>query len=560
MLISGGLYLVLSVLVWWNVWSSHPTSTTTCGCGDSSLFTWFLEWPAYAMTHGLNPLFSTAMIYPRGVNLLANTAEVGFGVVLAPITWIFGPVATLNVALTLSPALSALAMFVLLRRWVTWQPAAFFGGLLYGFSPFFLSYLTDAHLMIGAAFVPPLIVACLDELMVRQRRRPIATGVVLGLLVVVQFFIGTEVLAIVIVAVVIATALLVIYAGLRHFDVLRTHVRPAVVGLCSAGVTAGVLLAYPIWFAFAGPAHLSGNLWDNPFLSYGGPNVSAYFVPEAPSGAALATSLRWGGYQGLTLSQQYFGFGMAAVLVLGCIVWRKDRRLWLFGAVGLSGVLLAFGLGIKGWSAWRLFVRFPTMENIIPGRFLLVVYLAVATMLAIILDHAYGGVRDWWQATSSAGPHDVPGIAGGGARRVAAAVGVLLAVIALGPIAAYLTAGPAHHHHSRGPSSLVPDRRSHPHRRSCDPGLSCSLQTGRDHVDLAGGQRDALLHRGWRRAELHTAAGRQGEGRSTPHWRLLDLLEPLEPGLEAGRRGQVCPGRVGGDHDRHSRSDPSSAV
>ncbi len=441
MLISGGLYLVLSVLVWWNVWSSHPTSTTTCGCGDSSLFTWFLEWPAYAMTHGLNPLFSTAMIYPRGVNLLANTAEVGFGVVLAPITWIFGPVATLNVALTLSPALSALAMFVLLRRWVTWQPAAFFGGLLYGFSPFFLSYLTDAHLMIGAAFVPPLIVACLDELMVRQRRRPIATGVVLGLLVVVQFFIGTEVLAIVIVAAVIATALLVIYAGLRHFDVLRTHVRPAVVGLCSAGVTAGVLLAYPIWFAFAGPAHLSGNLWDNPFLSYGGPNVSAYFVPEAPSGAALATSLRWGGYQGLTLSQQYFGFGMAAVLVLGCIVWRKDRRLWLFGAVGLSGVLLAFGLGIKGWSAWRLFVRFPTMENIIPGRFLLVVYLAVATMLAIILDHAYGGVRDWWQATSSAGPHDVPGIAGGGARRVAAAVGVLLAVIALGPIAAYLSRG-----------------------------------------------------------------------------------------------------------------------
>jgi len=50
--------------VWWNVWSQHPTSTTTCGCGDTSLFTWFLAWPAYAIAHGLDPLYSTAMFHP----------------------------------------------------------------------------------------------------------------------------------------------------------------------------------------------------------------------------------------------------------------------------------------------------------------------------------------------------------------------------------------------------------------------------------------------------------------------------------------------------------------
>ncbi len=63
--------------------------------------------------------------------------------------------ATLNVALTLSPALSALAMFVLLRRWVSWMLAAFIGGLLYGFSPFILIALTDAHLMLAMAPIPP---------------------------------------------------------------------------------------------------------------------------------------------------------------------------------------------------------------------------------------------------------------------------------------------------------------------------------------------------------------------------------------------------------------------
>ena len=127
MLVAAALYLVASIVVWWDVWSGHPTSSTGCGCGDSSLFTWFLAWPAYAITHGANPFFSTRLFHPEGVNLLANTSQLAIGVTLVPVTWIFGPIASLNVALTLSPALSALAMFVLLRRWVHWQPAAFVG-------------------------------------------------------------------------------------------------------------------------------------------------------------------------------------------------------------------------------------------------------------------------------------------------------------------------------------------------------------------------------------------------------------------------------------------------
>src|SRR5271163_451776 len=99
--------------------SPPAASVTTCGCGDTSLFTWFLEWPAYALSHGTNPLYSTHLFHPGGINLLSNTAEVGLGIALAPVTWLFGPIATLNVALTLSPALSAFTMYVLLRRWVS---------------------------------------------------------------------------------------------------------------------------------------------------------------------------------------------------------------------------------------------------------------------------------------------------------------------------------------------------------------------------------------------------------------------------------------------------------
>jgi hypothetical protein len=236
-------YLLVSVALWWDVWSRHPASTTTCGCGDNSLFTWFLAWPAFAISHGLDPLHSTAMGYPGGANLLSTTSQLGIGTILAPITWLFGPIAALNVALTLAPVLSGLAMFGLLRRWVAWTPAAVAAGLFYGFSPFIVTSLSGAYLNIGMAVVPPLIVACLDELLITQRRSPLRTGIALGLLVALQFFIGTEVLVIVATVGLIGILVVIVYAALRHPDTLRERSGHAITGLLIGGATAIVLLA-----------------------------------------------------------------------------------------------------------------------------------------------------------------------------------------------------------------------------------------------------------------------------------------------------------------------------
>ena len=115
---SRAAYLVLGVGLWWGVWSTHPTAVTTCGCGDAARFLWFFQWPAFALAHGHNVLYSTWLFHPGGINLLDDTSVVALGVVLAPVTWLWGPVASMNVALTLAPVLSALSMFLLLRRWV----------------------------------------------------------------------------------------------------------------------------------------------------------------------------------------------------------------------------------------------------------------------------------------------------------------------------------------------------------------------------------------------------------------------------------------------------------
>ncbi len=421
-------YLVLSVALWWNVWSTHPTSTTTCGCGDSSLFTWFFEWPAYALTHGLNPLYSTYLFHPGGINLLSNTAEVGLGIVLAPVTWAFGPIATLNVVLTLSPFVSALAMYVLLRRWVSWSPAAFVGGLLYGFSPFIMVSLDDAHLMLSMAPVPPLVVLCLDELFIRQRWRWWLTGLAIGVLALAQLLVGTESLVLLVIMAAIGSILVVLW-GLGHRETLVARAPYALRGVAAAAVSSVVLLAYPAWYALAGPAHLSGDVWgSNGLLSYGGSTLGLFVHPMVPSAHITALTHQLGGYQGPTLSQQYLGFGLVGVLAVGLVLWHRDVRLWLFGAVGVIAAFLSLGLSFHGWTLWRLVVRAPLMENVIPSRFVLVVYLCAAVMLAIICDRTYRAVAG----------RPARAATGGLGRSVAGAVtSMLVAAIALVPIISY---------------------------------------------------------------------------------------------------------------------------
>ena len=437
LLASAGAYLVLSVVVWWNLWSGHPTSTTTCGCGDTASFLWYLEWPAHALAHGLNPLYSTAMNYPSGVNLLANTSELAIGVLLAPVTWLFGPVATLNVALTLAPALSALAMCVLLRRWVSWMPAAFAGGLLYGFSPFALIYLTDAHLMLGLAAVPPLIVACLDELLVRQRR-PVITGLVLGLLVTLQFFIGSEVLLMTVATATLGVGLVALNFAVRDPAVLRRRLRAAVVGLATALATAAVLLAYPVWFALAGPAHLAGSIWPGGFFFGGGTTeLRTYLFP--PAGNALYNTYlhSLGGYQGPLLSTQYFGFGLLVVVVGGVTVWRHDRRLWLFGAITVVSVALS--VGVNHDFLLKFAARVPLVDDIVPDHLVFISYGAAAIMLGLIVDNCYRSVNR--RPEASLDPDTRQSVPNGRSRWpgwAASVTALVVAGVALVPGAVYL--------------------------------------------------------------------------------------------------------------------------
>ena len=220
------LFTVPAVALWWHVWSGHPSSTLTCGCGDPAQEVWFMAWPAWAIAHLHSLFFSGAVNVPDGANLLSNTSGTLIGVVLAPVTWLFGPVTSTNVALTLAPALSAWGCFAAIRPLVTWKPAAIPAGLVYGYSSAIVTSLAFGHVSVTFLVIPPLLFTTLHEIVIRQEHSARRDGLVLAALLVVQFLISPEVMVMCLLFAVVGLVA-VMAVGWRQVRVRSGHALPA---------------------------------------------------------------------------------------------------------------------------------------------------------------------------------------------------------------------------------------------------------------------------------------------------------------------------------------------
>ena len=350
-LVAGAVYLVLAVALWWGIWSSAPGSRSVCGCGDAARFLWYLEWPAFALTHGHSPFFSAWLNHPTGVNLLDDTSVLGLGVPLIPVTLLFGPVASMNVALLLAPACSALAMFVLLRRLVRRAAIALVLGAAYGFSTFVLDPSAIGQLNLAFIALPPLMVLVIDDVLRHHTWSARRAGIALGLLVAWQFFISPEILLI---FALLSLAGLVPLAMVRRADRAAgdgagsRHV--AMAAAWAAGV-ATVLLVYPIWFYFFGPAHLSGSVWGAEAHIWQWGTTAASLVWHAGSPFGEAIQRLFGGIGPVLPSYSYLGPGLIVAALAGLVALRRDRVLQFAVAVGTVSALLSLAPSTL-WTPW----------------------------------------------------------------------------------------------------------------------------------------------------------------------------------------------------------------
>ncbi|HMK99003.1 MAG TPA: hypothetical protein VK428_02310 [Acidimicrobiales bacterium] len=405
------VYLLLGVVVWWHLWSGGIGGSLASGSLDPAADVWWLAWVPHALGQGDNLLFSRAMYYPAGVNLLANTSFLLVGLVLSPVTVAAGPVAAFAVAVVLAPAADALCAFLMLRRYVSWAPACFVGGLLYGFGPFVATDLRYGHLNLTVLVIPPLAVLVMDRILVRRAGSPWLAGSWLALCVVGEFFVSVEMLGLGVVVVLCATVVVLVS---RRGD-WRTGLGYSLRALATAVVLSATALTYPTWWYLSGPRHFTGAVWGD---MTGFAASLASFVQ--PHGQLFGVSYLSGG------NGDFLGVPLLVVLVVGALMWHGDPALrFAFTMVLVCGVLalgaeLHVGHAASGvpMPAWLL-VHLPVLSSLAASRFGAYLDLFSGWALAVVVGHVRGELRDERAGRSSAA-------AGAAAVAVAALVSVAL--------------------------------------------------------------------------------------------------------------------------------------
>ncbi|HJY60131.1 MAG TPA: hypothetical protein VJ418_27440 [Streptosporangiaceae bacterium] len=382
------LLAALALTLW--LWRDPASRTVAGNPNDADQMAWFFRYDATAIAHfHLPALVTTAMNAPQGVNLMWNTPLLLPGVLLAPVTLMFGPQVSLTLLLTIGFAGSATAMFAVLRRWQVSVPGAALGAAVYGFSPA-LVHSAIGHYDLQFAVFPPLIVDAVLRL-ATGRSTARRGGLWLGLLVTAQLFISEEILF---GAGLAAALLLVVMAASRPRDV-PGRVRTLAGGLGIAAGVLAVLAGYPLWVQFFGPLYQHGSPFSTDFFKN---DLSGFVVPSSymffHTAGSAAEALR---YQGqLPEYLGYLGWPLIAVLAAGTIrFWRRlPVRACAVACVvlevfSLGGTLLASGHE-HAWLKlpWYWLQSLPVLSAALPDRFSIVADGAAAALLACCADAA----------------------------------------------------------------------------------------------------------------------------------------------------------------------------
>ncbi len=385
-------YVVLAVIVYWHVWSTHPSGVSQLG-GDQFSTMWFLKWAVYAVRHDHNPFFSHFANYPYGINLLNNTSSLFLGGLFSPVTVIWGPIAAFNTLSTLALAGSGTAGYFFVGRFTRWRLAAFVGGLVYGFGPYEIAQ-SAGHTNLTFVVFPPLILLVVHEIVVRQRGNASVWGVVLALLLTAQFFVATEVFA----STLVIAAVGVIATCVIGRGQIRARLPYAVTGAVWAAGASVLLLAYPVWFALRGPGAIKGPIQLVPEAYRA--DLLGLVVPDANQRFAPARAVHVATHfaNSPTENGSYLGITLIVVLVIGTVaLWRRSAvvRVAAICAVVAFVISLGASLAVKNEPSaaptgfplpeW-IFTKLPLLSNTIPVRYSLYVALFAALLFGVVLD------------------------------------------------------------------------------------------------------------------------------------------------------------------------------
>ena len=389
-----GCYVLGAFALTWRLWADPAGQMVWGNREDNNLFAWFMRDIAAALSHGHLPaLVTTGLNAPQGINLMWNTSELLPGVVLAPVTLLAGPQASLTILLTAGFAGSAASLFFVLRRWGASITAAALGGAVYGFSPALLA-AGIGHFQLQFAVLPPLIIDAVLRI-VTGRGHAVRTGIWLGLLTAAQLFTGEELLVDTAVAAGVMLVVLAVTQPHAAIETVAVRAQAILAGLGTAAALAAVICAYPLWVQFRGPLREHGSPWDvasfHSYL-YGFVTPSGGLLFHTSASAAIAAHYPEPRPEYLA----YLGWPLLIVALAAAVAFWRDPKVRLTALTFTILELFTLGAisprhGISYPAAllpWRWLRGMPVLAQVLPGRFAILADGLVAALLAFALDRA----------------------------------------------------------------------------------------------------------------------------------------------------------------------------
>ena len=365
----------------------HPGRTLLGTTQDPTIFMWSFAWWPHALLSLESPFHTYALYAPQGINLAWTTSVPGLAIPFAPLTLLFGPALSYNVAAVLLPALAAWTTYLLCLHLTRSLWASLVGGYLFGFSTYMVGQQMEGHLHLTGVFPVPLI-ALLVLRRIEGTIAPRRFMLGIGALVAFQLYVSTEV-------VLLATAMLVLIVGVTLLldrgrrAVLMTVVRETLGGYLIAAVLAAPLAA----FVIAGRP--SGSFTASRFS---GTDVLNLLLPTTAN--ALAGNLFASERAHFNPSEAALYVGAPTLVLLGVWLWR-GRRVPAIRAVAIAlvvAIVLAFGnhLRVNGNKLFELpgalGPHLPLVENLHLPRFGMFLALAGAVAVAAWTARSRGRV------------------------------------------------------------------------------------------------------------------------------------------------------------------------
>jgi hypothetical protein len=392
----GLAFLVAAVWLTHGLWPDPATRQLALNPADQILIEWFLAVDTRVLV-GEHGLVTDRLNVPSGVNLLANASSLTLGLLLAPITLTLGAPVSFAVLTAGNLAGTAIAWYLLFARTLhTHRAAAAVGGGFCGFAPAMVSQ-SNSHWHIAAQWLVPAIVWSVIRLVRAAEasatgtgaagtsdRRIVTSGLWLAALVVVQYFLGAEILYLT----AVTLALLAIAYALLRPRWARQILPGFATGLMVATGVAMVLLAYPLWVQLAGP----GGVTSGPFTTgYFSADLASWTVysPLTVAGSDTAAVLATGPSEYNT----FLGWPLL-VVAAGCAVLLRDRPIVLAAATA-AVVMAVLSLGpelVVNRTRTGLTLPFtvlldrPVIDGALPQRYALAVVPLLGTILVLTLD------------------------------------------------------------------------------------------------------------------------------------------------------------------------------